>query len=117
MVGLLANIGGAGVYDLAQKFSNLMFSLTTALENVFNPKIYDFIFNNKEKYSDEIGKYITPFFYYSVLLSIVIAYSSEEFIYYLIPVNFHPAINVIYILAIYICTLFFGKITHWQFTI
>ena len=115
MVGLLANIGGAGVYNLAQKFSNLMFSLTTALENVFNPKIYDFIFNNKEKYSDEIGKYITPFFYYSVLLSIVIAYSSEEFIYYLIPVNFHPAINVIYILAIYICTLFFGKIISIQF--
>lgn len=115
MVGLLANIGSAGIYDLAQKFSNLMFSLTTALENVFNPKIYDDIFHSEGSRSNAIGRYITPFFYYSVTLLIFVAYCSEEFIFYFIPSKFHEAINVIYILTIYVGTLFFGKIISIQY--
>tara|TARA_B100000686_G_C16797968_1_gene983771 strand:+ start:1722 stop:3197 length:1476 start_codon:yes stop_codon:yes gene_type:complete len=115
MVGLLANIGSAGIYDLAQKFSNLIFSLTTALENVFNPKIYDDIFHSEGSRSNAIGKYITPFFYYSAFLSIIVTFLAEEFIFHLIPIEFHPAISVLYALAIYPCILFFGKITSIQF--
>jgi len=115
MIGLLANIGFAGIYDLAQKFSNLIFSLITALENVFNPKIYEEMFQTENMQSIEIGKYITPFFYYSIFLSVGVVYSVEEFILFFIPQEFHSAIYVIYNLAVYPCILFFGKINSMQF--
>ena len=114
MIGLLASVGGAGIYSIGQRISYIIFTYMTAIENVFSPQVYKRMFDLKEKGGEAIGKYITPFAYISILLALLVALFSEEVISILTPPPFHGAINIVTILAMYYGFLFFGKLTGVQ---
>jgi len=114
MIGLLATIGGVGIYHIGKKISELTFTFMTAIENVFNPQIYQRMFNQHEQGSESIGRYLTPFLYISVFIALCVALFSEELLTVLTPASYHGAIPIISILSIYFSFLFFGKITGIQ---
>ena len=114
MIGLLATIGGVGVYHIGKKVSELVFTFMTAIENVFNPQVYQRMFGQHESGSDSIGQYLTPFFYTSIFVALCLSLFSEELLTILTPINYHSAIPVVIILSMYFGFLFFGKITSLQ---
>ena len=114
MIGLLATIGGVGVYHIGKRISELIFTFMTAIENVFNPQVYQRMFNQHERGSESIGKYLTPFLYISIFVALSVALFSEELLTILTPVSYHRAIPIITILSMYFGFLFFGKITGIQ---
>lgn len=114
IIGLVASLGGVGIYSIAQKVASLVFTYMTSLQNVFSPQVYKRMFDLKEKGGQSVGIYLTPFVYISIALAMIIAMFSEEIIYILTPLSYHGAIDIVTILAMYYGFLFFGKITPMQ---
>lgn len=114
MVGKIGTIGGAGIYSLGQRFSYLVFSYMTALENVFSPQVYKKMFDMNAEGGKTIGEYLTPFAYISVLAAFAICLFSEEVIRLILPSNFHGVIDILTVLTLYYSILFFGKINGMQ---
>ncbi len=114
MIGLLATIGGVGIYHIGKRISELIFTFMTAIENVFNPQVYRRMFGEHEQSSESIGRYLTPFLYISIFVALSIALFSEELLTILTPFSYHGAIPFITILSMYFGFLFFGKITGMQ---
>jgi len=109
MIGLLASVGGVGIYSIGQKIATLVFSFMTAIENVFSPQVYKRMFGLKDKGGEAIGKYLTPFLYISIFVALLISLFSEEVISILTPPPFHGAINIVIILSMFYGLMFFGK--------
>jgi len=114
MIGLLTTISGVGVYHIGKKISELIFTFMTTLENVFNPQVYQRMFNKHDEDSQSIGRYLTPFLYISIFVALSVALFSEELLTILTPVSYHGAIPVVTILSMYFGFLFFGKIIGMQ---
>ena len=114
MISLLATVGGVGLYHIGKKISESVFNFITIIENVFNPQIYQRMFEQHEQGSESIGRYLTPFLYISIFVALCVGLFSEEIMTVLAPVSYHGAIPVITILVMYFGFLFFGKITSIQ---
>jgi len=70
MIGLLASVGGVGIYSIGQRISYVIFTYMTAIENVFSPQVYKRMFDLGDKGGSAIGKYLTPFAYISIFLAL-----------------------------------------------
>jgi O-antigen/teichoic acid export membrane protein len=114
MIGMLASLGGVGIYSIGQKVASVSFTFMTAIQNVFSPQVYTRMFNLKEKGGESAGRYLTPFVYISTAFALIIAVFSEEIISILTPVSYHGAIDIVTVLAMYYGFLFFGKISPMQ---
>ncbi|MDP2685118.1 MAG: oligosaccharide flippase family protein [bacterium] len=114
MIGLLSTIGNVGIYHIAQKIANLSFTLMSALQNVYNPEVYKKMFDDKPGVGKEIGKYLTPSLYLSILIPLTISFFSQELLFVLAPKNYSDAIPVIMILSMYYGILYFSKIVGIQ---
>lgn len=114
MIGLLATIGGVGIYSVGQKVSNMIFTFMTAIQNVFSPQVYKRMFDMKDKGGEAIGKYLTPFAYVSISVALFVSLLSEELISVLAPPSYHGAIDIVIILSMYYGFLFFGKLNGNQ---
>lgn len=114
MLGLLSTIGGVGLYSIGQKMSYMVFVYMTSLQNVFQPQVYQRLFDLKEQAGGAVGKYLTPFLYISIFVGLLVALFAEEIVWLLTPPEYHAAINVVIILAMYYGFLFWGKINSVQ---
>ncbi len=114
MLGLLSTIGGVGLYSVGQKMSYMIFVYMTSLQNVFQPQVYQRLFDLKEQAGEAVGKYLTPFLYISIFVGLLVALFAEEIVWLLTPREYHAAINVVIILAMYYGFLFWGKINSVQ---
>lgn len=114
MIGLLASVGGVGIYSIGQSVSYVIFVFMTAIQNVFSPQTYQRMFALKEKGGEAIGKYLTPFAYVCISFAVFVSLFSEEVLSILTPPSFHGAIDIVIILSMYYGVLFFGKLTGVQ---
>ena len=110
MIGMLATIGGVGIYSIGQKIANVLFSFLAALKNVFAPRVYTEMFDQGEGGAVKIGKYLTAFIYVYLLVATAMSLYSEEVILVLTPSSFHGAIDIVTILAMFYATFFFGTL-------
>lgn len=109
MLGILDSTTGVGLYDIAQKISNTSYSFMTTLQNVFSPQVYKRMFSNDENYKKSIGSYLTPFFYLTILFSLLVGLFAEEVLLLFTPKEYHEASLYITILVVQIAFYFFGK--------
>ena len=114
MIGLLATVGGVGIYSIGQKVSTMIFTFMTAIENVFSPQVYKKMFDMKEKGGEAIGKYLTPFAYVCISVALLVSLFSEEIISILTPPSYHGAIDIVIILSMFYGFMFFGKLNGNQ---
>jgi O-antigen/teichoic acid export membrane protein len=115
MIGMLSTVGGVGIYHIGTRISATVFVFMTAIQNVFHPQVYQRMFYDENKGTDSIGVYLTPFFYLSTLLALLLALLSEEVITILTPDNYHGAVPIVTILCIFYGSLFFGKIPQLMY--
>lgn len=109
MIGLLASIGGVGIYSIGQKIAELVFTFMTAIQNVFSPQVYRRMFDMGEKGGEAVGRYLTPFCYVSILVALAVALFSQEIIVIMTPPQYHGAIDIIIVLSMLYGSYFFGK--------
>jgi O-antigen/teichoic acid export membrane protein len=109
IVGLLASVGGVGVYTIGQRMSYLVFAYMTAMENVFAPEVYRRMFVGGPGSGRSIGQYLTPFVYISFAVGLVVSLFSEEALSILTPQAYHGAVPVVNRLTLYYAALFFAK--------
>lgn len=109
MIGLLNTVGGVGIYNIGQKIANIEFTFMTSIQNVFSPQVYKRMFEQGEEGKNSIGKYLTPFMYFSISVGLLISLFSEELINILTPESYHGATEIVIILSMLYGTYFFGK--------
>ena len=114
MISILNSVGGVGVYSIGEKISQISLAYMTAIQNVFGPQVFKRMFEQGFQGGILIGKYLTPFLYLSIVVTMGIALFSEEVIWILTPPEYHQAIDIVAILCMYKGFLFFGKITGTQ---
>jgi len=109
MIGLVASVGGAGIYSLGQRIASVSFTYMTALHNVYNPQVLQKMFSGGEKGGETIGHYLTPFAYVSVFVPFGLSLFAEELIVFMMPVSYYGAIPIVSIIALYYGFLFVGR--------
>lgn len=109
MIGLLASVGGVGIYSIGQKVAYIVFNYMTAIQNVFSPQVYKRMFDLGKKGGAAVGQYLTPFAYVSIALALMISLFSEEIIIILTPESYHGAIDILIILTMFYGSMFFSK--------
>ena len=109
MLGLLGTAGGVGLYDIGQKIANTTFSFMTTIQNVYSPQVYKRLFSKDVQERMSVGRYLTPFFYLSILVCLCVGVFSYEILYLLTPSEFHAAAPIISILCLLYGFYFFGK--------
>jgi O-antigen/teichoic acid export membrane protein len=113
LIGLLSTVGGVGVYGVAQRLSQAVFSSLNALQNVYSPHLYRLMFGGPEN-GAALGRYLVPFAYLSQGLSLGLAVFSEEVVYLFLGPSFQGAADITSILSLYWGFFFFRKITGYQ---
>ncbi len=116
LIGLLASLGGVGIYSIGQRVSYVVFTYMTAVQNVFSPQVYHRMFDRTKRGGETIGTYLTPFVYGCIGFGLVVSLFSEEVISLLTPSSFHGAIDIVAILSMYYGLLFFGMLSGQQLT-
>ena len=109
MLGKLNSSVGVGLYDIGQKIANLGFLFMTVLQQVFSPEVFSTYMNKPNQFSSHIGKYLTPFFYVSLLFCLLLGVFSQEIIILLTTPAYYEAYPIIVILNMLYATYFFGK--------
>lgn len=110
LLGLLGTLGGVGVFTVAQRLAQIVFTYMTALENVFTPQVYDRMFKLGAQGGASVGAYLTPFAYVSTVAALGLGLFAEEAILLLTPPEFHGAIPLAAILCLHYGLMFFGKL-------
>ena len=114
MLGLIATTGSVAIYNIGQLIAQTIFQFMTALGRVFQPEVYRKLFAKEQDNLLEINNYILPFFYVSILIALLVALFSKEFVGLFFPIEYSQATLIVLILSIYYASLFFGKITGNQ---
>ena len=122
MLGLLSALGQVGIYSLGQRVAQVVFFLMNSFDYVFIPPVYRMMFAAKEgasgseakKIATEIGDYLLPFFYLACLASLGLSLFSEEVLLRFSQANYHGAIEISTVLALFYVSLFFGKVNGRQ---
>ncbi|MDG2240283.1 MAG: lipopolysaccharide biosynthesis protein [Longimicrobiales bacterium] len=109
LVGLIADVGGAGVYSIGQRLAYVVFSYMTALENVFVPRVLRMMFEGGDDAPERIGRYLTPFAYWSMLVAAVVTLFSYEGLLIVAPPEYLAATPIISILVVHYSLMFFSK--------
>ena len=109
ILGLMTNLGGVGIYSIAQKISTVVFTFMTAIQNVWSPVVYKYMFSRNENENDKVGPYLTPFYFISILFALFISLFSEEILFFLAPKEYHGASQIVILLSILYSSYFFGK--------
>jgi len=109
LIALLATVGGVGLYSIGQKLSYLVFSFMTALENVFSPRALRMMFAGDVDHAVKIGRYLTPFAYFSAFGALGLVLFAEEALAVLTPVEYHSAAPIVSVLALHYAAMFFAK--------
>ncbi len=98
-----------GIYSIGQKVAYVAFNYMTALQNVYAPQVYKRMFDLGDKGGEAVGRYLTPFAYISIFVTLMIALFSQEIITILTPSSYHGAIDIVTVLSMLYGSYFFGK--------
>ena len=110
IISVLASVGGTGIYAISQKLSNLTFLFMTAIQKVYGPVVYNKMFSKNANGGDIIiGKYLTPFAYFSVVAGLLLSLLSEEVLFLIAPPEYQNGLSIINILCISVTIGFFAK--------
>ena len=114
MLGMMASMGGVGIYSIGQKVAGVIFLFMTALDQVFIPELYRRLFAQERESQDNIGEYLTPFVYVSILIAILFVLFSEELFIALMPESYTAGVDIVIVLSLYYASMFIGKVTGTQ---
>lgn len=109
LLGRMGSVGAVGIYSIGQKFAFPVFTLTTALGNVFVPHVYERMFARRPDGEDTVGPYLTSWAYVSFGAALCVALFSTELVRLLTAPDYHGAVAVVTVLAMYYAIMFFGK--------
>jgi O-antigen/teichoic acid export membrane protein len=108
LIGLLATLGGVGIYSIGQRIAMVIFNTMAAIYNALQPQVFRKMFESGERGGAEIGRYLLPFAYASTAFALLLALFSEEIIFILTPVSYHGAMEIVIVLSMYYGILFFS---------
>ncbi|MBF0311013.1 MAG: oligosaccharide flippase family protein [Magnetococcales bacterium] len=114
LIGLFGTLSNVGVFNIAQRASGMIFTLMTSLEQAYLPTVYRLLFEGKEENRAVLGRYLTPYMYFSLAFAYGLILGAEEVFWLLTAPEYHPGIDMAIVLALYFSTMFLMKINGTQ---
>jgi O-antigen/teichoic acid export membrane protein len=115
LISWLASLGQAGLFAMAHRVGGSVFAVMTSLEQVYVPQVYRLLFRGGPGTARDIGRYLSPFFYASAVVSVITILFIEEVLWLLVTPAFYGVQFMAAILAAYYGQMFFGKLVGVQF--
>lgn len=109
ILGSMTSLENVGIYSIAQKIATVVFTIITAIQNVWAPVVYKLMFSRRVDEKDKVGSYLTSFYFISIFLALFIPLFSEEILILLAPKEYYGATQIIILLSILYASYFFGK--------
>jgi O-antigen/teichoic acid export membrane protein len=107
VLGAVGSLAAVGVYAIGQRMAQFVFAFMTALQNVYQPKVYRMLFAGAPP--DSIGRFLLPFGYASAALAVAAILFGREIVAAIAAPDYSLAGVVVSILAVYYGLMFFGK--------
>lgn len=107
VLGAIGSLANVGLYTIGQRMAQLVFAFATALQNVYQPRVYQLFFSNAPP--REIGQYLMPFAYASAGVAFAAIVFAQEILYLTADAKFASAAVILTILAVHYGLSFFGK--------
>ena len=90
MIGFLNSLGGVGIYHIGQRLANVSYLFMNAIQNIYAPEVYNKMFNlEKKEGGEQIGKYLTPYIFISILGALITSIFSEEIVKIMTAKEYH----------------------------
>jgi O-antigen/teichoic acid export membrane protein len=115
VVGVLSSVGTVGVYAVGQRIGYAVFTLMTAIENIYMPLVYRRMFAAGSDAADDLGRLLTPYAYLSVGIALAVAALAPEMVTVLAAPEYAGAIPIAALFAVHYGLMFFGKIPQLTF--
>ena len=64
-------MGGVGIYHIGQRLANVSYLFMNAIQNIYAPEVYNKMFNLEKEGGEQIGKYLTPYIFISILGALI----------------------------------------------
>jgi O-antigen/teichoic acid export membrane protein len=115
LVGWLSSVGHVGLLSMANRVGYSTFSLSTSIENIYMPQVYRQMFAGGPQAGAEIGRYLSPYIYLSLVPATIVVLFVQEILWMLTTPSFYGVAVPAAILTVYYGQMFFGKIVGAQF--
>jgi O-antigen/teichoic acid export membrane protein len=115
LVNWLQSLGQVGLFGIANRIGYSVFSLMTAIEQLYVPEVYRLMFEGGRDGGVRIGRLLSPYFYVSIVLPSLVVLFTEEMLWVLVTPAFYGVTTAAAVLAAYYGQMFFGKIVGVQF--
>jgi O-antigen/teichoic acid export membrane protein len=107
VLGAIGSLAGVGVYTVGQRMAQFVFAFMTAIQNVYQPRVYRLLFANA--HPRDIGNYLMPFAYASAGIAFGVIVFADDIVRIVAPAEYAPASIVLAILSVHYGLMFFGK--------
>ena len=115
LVNWLQSLGQVGLFGIANRIGYSVFSLMTAIEQLYVPEVYRLMFQEGRNGGARIGRLLSPYFYVSIAPAALVVLFTEEMLWLLVTPAFYGVKTAAAVLAAYYGQMFFGKIVGVQF--
>lgn len=106
----METVSTVGVYQVASQFSSRTFDWMTALQNVYQPTVYEMMHRlSPRRAAVKVAKEVTPFFVLSMLGPLLFVLWGPEVVTCLMDARYHGAVDSAIVLSLYYAVLFLGK--------
>lgn len=99
-----------GHYALAGRLSTSLNSYMVALQNVYNPKLYEVLFKQTHSEMLAFNKLLSAIMFLSLFPVLLLSTFSYEVVYLLFPLEYEFMAPLLTLFSIYYGVIFFGKI-------
>lgn len=99
-----------GHYALAGRLSTSLNSYMVALQNVYNPKLYEVLFKQTHSEMLAFNKLLSAIMFLSLFPVLLLSTFSYELVYLLFPLEYEFMAPLLTLFSIYYGVVFFGKI-------
>ena len=115
LVNWLQSLGQVGLFGIANRIGYSVFSLMTAVEQLYVPEVYRLMFQEGPHGGTRIGRLLSPYFFASIVVPALVVLFTEEMLWVLVTPAFYGVHTAAAVLATYYGQMFFGKIVGVQF--
>jgi O-antigen/teichoic acid export membrane protein len=107
VLGAVGSLAGVGVYTIGQRMAQLVFAFMTALQNVYQPRVYKMLFAKVPPAA--IGAFLLPFGYGSAAIALGTIVFSTEIVRLVAAPEYAAAAPILAVLSLHYGLMFFGK--------
>lgn len=107
VLGAAGSLATVGLYAIGQRIAQVVFAFMTALQNVYQPRVYRMLFERARP--EHIGAFLLPYAFVTAFIAVAAILYADDVLPVLAPAGYAGAAPIVGILSVHYGLMFFGK--------